>query len=283
MPTATVAHARLDELHVIRIEGSVRRTLAAPAPADTERWPYLMVCTVSGVATLDHGGRSGRSDAGELALVANDAELSLATDDDAVVLLARIPAGALGPYGRALGQNAGRRWTTASGVPALVAGVLHGLSAQAGDASPLGAGQLARHIVGLVAALCADAIGQRSGFGDRTLLRAKEYIEDHLGELDLSPERVAAAHNISVRTLHRLFESEQHSVGGWIRAQRLEHCRSDLEDIAQDREPVSAIGARWGFWDAAHFSRLFKARYRMSPRAYRATRGERVLDDRAIA
>ena len=34
---------------------------------------------------------------------------------------------------------------------------------------------------------------------------------------------------------------------------------------------MSGIGARWGLWDAAHFSRLFKATYGISPRAYRET------------
>ncbi|WP_082593086.1 helix-turn-helix domain-containing protein [Phycicoccus sp. Soil803] len=32
---------------------------------------------------------------------------------------------------------------------------------------------------------------------------------------------------------------------------------------------MGAIAARWGFWDAAHFSRAFKAEYGCSPRAYR--------------
>jgi AraC-like DNA-binding protein len=32
---------------------------------------------------------------------------------------------------------------------------------------------------------------------------------------------------------------------------------------------VSAIGARWALWDAAHFSRLFKSTFGASPRAYR--------------
>ncbi|MEU1813476.1 hypothetical protein [Micromonospora aurantiaca (nom. illeg.)] len=35
--------------------------------------------------------------------------------------------------------------------------------------------------------------------------RVEAFIDSHLGDADLSPADVAAAHHISVRTLHRLF------------------------------------------------------------------------------
>jgi AraC-like DNA-binding protein len=34
--------------------------------------------------------------------------------------------------------------------------------------------------------------------------------------------------------------------------------------------PVGAIGARWGFVDPAHFSRVFKAAYGMPPGEFRS-------------
>jgi len=37
--------------------------------------------------------------------------------------------------------------------------------------------------------------------------------------------------------------------------------------------PVAAVGARWGYPDPAHFSRLFKAAYGVGPRDYRASHG----------
>jgi AraC-like DNA-binding protein len=38
-------------------------------------------------------------------------------------------------------------------------------------------------------------------------------------------------------------------------------------------EVVAAVGARWGYPDPAHFSRLFKASFGLSPRDYRASHG----------
>lgn len=69
---------------------------------------------------------------------------------------------------------------------------------------------------------------------------------------------IAAAHHISVRRLHKLFEDQPQTVAALIRQHRLERCRADL---ARSDRTVTAVAARWGFSDPAHFSRLFKATY----------------------
>ncbi|MEV4179337.1 helix-turn-helix domain-containing protein [Nonomuraea sp. NPDC049709] len=55
------------------------------------------------------------------------------------------------------------------------------------------------------------------------------------------------------------------TVSAWVRRRRLERCRQDLRDPAQQDRPVAAIGARWGFLSAAHFSRAFRDAYGVSP------------------
>ncbi|MEV6993119.1 helix-turn-helix domain-containing protein [Streptomyces sp. NPDC093228] len=87
----------------------------------------------------------------------------------------------------------------------------------------------------------------------------------------MSPGAIAAAHNISLRSLHRLFQEQNLTVAGWIRARRLERCRRD------DR-PARAIAARWGFADPAHFNRAFRAAYGMPPGDYR----HRALSSRPL-
>ncbi len=97
------------------------------------------------------------------------------------------------------------------------------------------------------------------------LQKITAYIESHLGDTALSPSTIAAAHYISTRHLHSLFREADTTVSTWIRERRLERCRADLLDpVLQDRT-VSAIAARWGFTDAAHFSRVFKAAFNASP------------------
>lgn len=105
-----------------------------------------------------------------------------------------------------------------------------------------------------------------------TALRARvvDFIDRHLGSVELSPRTVAAAHHISLRSLHRLFEGEAMTPAEIIRTRRLERCRRDLRNPLHARQPVHVIAARWGFADRAHFSRLFRARYGLSPQEYRA-------------
>jgi AraC-like DNA-binding protein len=104
---------------------------------------------------------------------------------------------------------------------------------------------------------------------DTQLWRVKTYIEDRLTDPRLSPGQIAAAHHMSLRYLYKIFESERTSVGSWIRQRRLDRCRHDLTDPTLLRRPVSAVGAHWGFVDATHFARAFKARYGLPPSEFR--------------
>jgi AraC-like DNA-binding protein len=101
------------------------------------------------------------------------------------------------------------------------------------------------------------------------LARIHAFIESHLGDPELSPAAVAAAHHISLRYLHKLFEPGSHGVAGMIRQRRLERCRDDLLDPGRVDRPVAAIAARWGFSSAAHFSRVFREAYGLPPAEFR--------------
>jgi AraC-like DNA-binding protein len=95
------------------------------------------------------------------------------------------------------------------------------------------------------------------------------FVEERLGDPDLSPAMIAKAHHISVRYLHKLFQGSGFTLGQWVRRRRLDRCRRDLGDPALADRPVAAVAARWGFSDAAHFSRSFRAAYQATPSDYR--------------
>lgn len=101
--------------------------------------------------------------------------------------------------------------------------------------------------------------------------RIKAFIEARLADPALTPAAVAAAHYISLRYLHKLFEAEDQGVAGLIRQRRLQRCRADLLQPALAHRPVSATAKMWGFPDAAHFNRLFRATYGLPPAQYRAS------------
>ena len=112
------------------------------------------------------------------------------------------------------------------------------------------------------------------------LTTVQAFIQQNLGDPGLSPAAVAAAHHISLRTLHQLFHDEGLTVAGYIRARRLERCRRDLADPALGSRPATAIAARWGFASAADFSRAFRAAHGMPPAEYR--RSARVVKELAL-
>ncbi|MEH0821061.1 MULTISPECIES: helix-turn-helix domain-containing protein [unclassified Micromonospora] len=99
--------------------------------------------------------------------------------------------------------------------------------------------------------------------------RIEAFVRSHLADPELDPAAVAAAHHLSLRALHRLFEGSGTTVAGLIRARRLERCLRDLADPRLRDMAVHEVAARWGFRDRAHFSRAFRARYGMSPREHR--------------
>jgi AraC-like DNA-binding protein len=91
------------------------------------------------------------------------------------------------------------------------------------------------------------------------------HVRAHLDDPHLSRSSIAAAHHMSARTLDRLFVDQPWSVSGLIRRERLEDVRGDLEDPSLRHRSVAALAARWGFFDAAHFSRVFRQHYGYPP------------------
>jgi AraC family transcriptional activator of tynA and feaB len=99
----------------------------------------------------------------------------------------------------------------------------------------------------------------------RAAMRAEiaRYVRTRLQDPELGPASIARAYAMSVRTLHALFEDVDASVAGLVRTERLTRC---LEDLRQrNGGSVTDIAFRWGFCDAAHFSRVFKREFGATP------------------
>ena len=131
-----------------------------------------------------------------------------------------------------------------------------------------------RPLVGIVHPLAAqlgDAFVPGTMLGKSQLDAVVEYIELNLARPGLTVAEIASANFMSVRTLHALFEEHDSTVAAWVRTRRLERSRRDLADSAFAGLRIGEIALRWGFRDAAHFSRVFADRFGASPRAFRAS------------
>jgi AraC-like DNA-binding protein len=162
-----------------------------------------------------------------------------------------------------------------SGSGALLSAFLTALAANLDSVLPQEEAGISSAVGDLVTAvLCAN---QRCPEDLKSVLvtRIRRFVDAELADPELSPAGIAAAHHISVRQLHRLFEHEGTTVAELIRTRRLENCRHDLADPVLREMSITAVAARWGIPDAARFSRIFRAAYGVSPRQYRAALGAR--------
>jgi AraC family transcriptional regulator, positive regulator of tynA and feaB len=99
----------------------------------------------------------------------------------------------------------------------------------------------------------------------RAAMRAeiRRYVRTRLQDPVLGPASIARAYSMSVRALHALFEDADVSVAGLVRSERLARCMEDLR--RPNGGSVTDIAFRWGFCDAAHFSRVFKREFGATP------------------
>lgn len=99
--------------------------------------------------------------------------------------------------------------------------------------------------------------------------RVKQYVWTHLGESDLCIDRIARDLRCSKRYLHRVFSDEDCTLERYIWQTRLERCHAALTAPAAQRKSVSEVAYRWGFNSTAHFSRMFKHHFGVTPGQYR--------------
>lgn len=161
----------------------------------------------------------------------------------------------------------------------LVASYLSRLGRSAAELEGPVGHQLGRTALNLLAMLIDERCGrfapQAPDRAAALLVRVMDRIVRHLGDPELSPAAIAAAHFISVRYLHVLFRAEELSVGGRIRAERLRRCRQELLEPAAARDGVAAVARRWGFVSPSHFSRALREEYGQSPRDWQKWASER--------
>ena len=93
--------------------------------------------------------------------------------------------------------------------------------------------------------------------------RAMNFIKAHLGDSELTIERIAQEHNCSTRTVTRAFARHQKTPAAVIWQERLLASRDALER-GQARS-ISQVALDFGFSDFSHFSHSFRKAFGVAP------------------
>lgn len=110
-----------------------------------------------------------------------------------------------------------------------------------------------------------------SGLGDggARVRRALAFVEEHLADPELTPQRVAQAQGVSRRHLDALLNRTGATLAQTIWGRRLERAAALLHDPTWQDLSAFAIGVECGFKSGSHFSRLFREKYGAPPSRWR--------------
>ncbi|MCI2418793.1 helix-turn-helix domain-containing protein [Saccharopolyspora sp. K220] len=234
---------------------------------------YVMTLQLSGELRIAQDDRVAVLKPGLFAIYDSSRPAALTASDDYKSTCIRFPKERLGSRNAdPLGGVTATAFEYAPGLPSVVWDMLISLNR---NLDSLGAhGAVAVHnVMDLVSTMLRTELGGNvepsTTRRDVLLQRIREYIDDHLGDPELGPAQIAAAHYISLRHLHNLFEQTDSSVARWIRTRRIELCQRDLSDPAMAGITVSAIAAHRGFTSPSHFGQVFKRETGQAPTEYR--------------
>lgn len=233
---------------------------------------YLVKFQIRGEGVFRQREREAHLRPGDFVLCSTSEPYSLHFSGPYSQAVLSVPQALLGDLVRSPESYLGVRMAADRPVNGLLSQFVHSLAERMDRIEPGLAQRLEANVLDLlVTALSFSEDRGRESVesADSHLHRIRLFIHKHLGDPDLTPDRIATEHRISTRYLHMLFKPLGVSVSRFIQLQRLEACRrclarSDMQDLS-----ASEIAFRWGFNDSSHFSRLFKAEYGVTPKAYR--------------
>jgi AraC-like DNA-binding protein len=274
-PAPAATRTALGFLQVSTVLGAAQPYVCEPGGDPAEPRLVLGLLT-SGTATLLRGEAAERFRSGDLFVHDAAEPFALHTSESFELHLVWIPRRALAltdSQARALGHRAP---FAGGAVAPLLVPLLRELVGAVPAYSPRTALHLAGSVAELVTLLAVEDVdsGPRDRGQDRQDLvgQIRSHVDARLWDRELTPATVAAAQHISIRYLHKLFESHGSTIGRWIQHRRLEEARRELGRPGTKETTVAAVARRWGFASATHFSRSFRAAYGVPPSDWRDDR-----------
>lgn len=273
---------RLSKLSLSRVSGNShrvfrrRRDIARSSDAF-----FLLSLQTRNTASVSQHDRAAELKPGDFALYSSIEPYELRLNDGFEQLVVQIPRTKLLMRLPAADLLTGRHVSGDSAVGRLAGTGILQIADAMRQSDPLVREHMQDAIIDLIAAGLASVENvqfEMSQPEQQVLSRAKAYVRENLSDFNLDRSRVAVAVGMSVRRLNEIFAKDDSSLAAYIRAARLERIARDLEDIHLSSRSISDIAMRWGISNFQHFSRIFRERYGLTPRDFRAKARNSVIN-----
>jgi AraC-like DNA-binding protein len=240
----------------------------------------LYLCmTLSGTTVGSRRGHEMVLSDGDAVLMTNEEATWTMTSPSSVNIAGiRVPRSAIAPLVPKLENVTMRRITKDTSGLRLLRKYLDVVA----DDEALAASASQRLIVGHFYDLVALALGASSDAkalaADRTvgavrLAAIKADIDANLDDGNLNATMVATRNRVTVRYLHKLFESEGITYSEFVLGQRLARAYCLLRNPLHSRRAISTIAFELGFNDLSYFNRTFRRCYNATPSEIREGAG----------
>jgi AraC-like DNA-binding protein len=251
----------------------VRRTPAKIARA-TEDY-FIVSIQTRGRGKIVQDGRVAELSPGDFALYDSTRPYELIFDEPFQQHVLQLPGPVLRGRLRDTEKLTARKVCGDRGAGHLMIGMIDALAAEIDTLEAGSVAAIAESVENiLVAGLCSLPGAADPAVSQLTALhrdQIKAFALQHLRDPRLSVNAIAAHLRLSPSTIYRAFASEPISLSAWIWNRRLDGAKRDICDPALADRTITEIAFSWGFNDAAHFSRIFRARFGCSPRELRAS------------
>ena len=251
------------------VSAPVLVSYSPPHGADDSGASISLLLQLDGAMTVGQNHRACRLEAGEMCLVDERFGFHLQGEVNSHIVFLRMPRRAV------LGRHPYLEHCTARTLDAEDPGaqLLRDTLTRAVRTAPDLREEQRGSVLAAMVHLLGAATAPRGAEADEAPWRVRAalaFIETHLGDADLTAERVAEAQGVSRRRLDQVLRRALgRSVTAQIWSRRLEQAAADLTDPRYSGRAVSQIAFANGFEDAAHFSRAFKGRFGRTPRDWR--------------
>jgi AraC-like DNA-binding protein len=251
---------------------------AATSPIDV----YGVFLMLSGVWHLTQGGQTRTIEAGSMVLMDSNVPFLSVKPGKARLVAIRIPHRQIDSLIRPGWQRHGVVCAAQPGLDGLVTQYARVLSDEIDRFSAAEADAALDNLCRLLA-LQSAAQTNLAGPAEPALhaarlVQIRRHIDQHLADPALTPASVAAAHRMSLRSLHLLFEPTGLSCARHILQRRLQECHAMLAGPAHAHRSVTDIAFAWGFNSLTTFYSAFQRQFGVAPGDLR-----RAMDSRHVA